>query len=266
LKAATGHPFYFQTGGITMLVKNWMSKNVITIDANDTMQDALWLLKEHRIRMLPVMKKNRLVGIVTDRDLKKASASDATLLDVHELLYLLTKIKVKDIMTKDPITVPPDYTVEETAQVLLESKISGAPVVDDSGQVVGVITQNDLFRVLISLTGVRNGGIQFGFQIEDRPGSIKEVEDIIREYGGRMVSILTSYDDVPMGYRKVYIRMHSMERSKLQKLKDKLSDIAAFLYMIDQGEDSREILLREDELERRSRDEKETAAEAFSPR
>jgi len=249
-----------------MLVKNWMSKNVITIDVNDTMQDAMKLLKEHGIRMLPVMKKNRLVGIVTDRDLKQASASDATTLEVHELLYLLTKINVKDIMTKDPITVSPDYTVEETAKVLLESKISGAPVVDDSGQIVGTITQADLFRVLISLTGVKNGGIQFGFQIKDKPGSIKEVEDIIREYGGRIVSILTSYDDVPMGYRKVYIRMQSIEQPLLLILKNKLSEIAAFLYMIDQREDNREIFLREDELERRVRDEKETAAEAFSSR
>ena len=80
-----------------MLVKNWMSKNVVVIDVNDSMQDAMRLLKEHRIRMLPVLKKNRLVGIVTDRDLKKASASDATTLEIHELLYLLTKIKVKDI-------------------------------------------------------------------------------------------------------------------------------------------------------------------------
>jgi acetoin utilization protein AcuB len=224
-----------------MLVKNWMSKNVITIDANDTMQDALALLKEHSIRMLPVMKKNRLVGIVTDRDLKKASASDATLLDVHELLYLLTKIKVKDIMTKDPITLPPDYTVEETARVLLENKISGAPVLDQSGKVIGTITQTDLFKVLISLTGIGNGGIQFGFQVEDRPGSIREVADIIREFGGRMVSILTSYDRVPDGYRRVYIRMRNIERSKLQKLKDRLGAKASLLYMIDHQENNREI-------------------------
>jgi acetoin utilization protein AcuB len=222
-----------------------MSKNVITIDASDSMQDAMRLLKEHGIRMLPVMRKNKLIGIVTDRDLKKASASDATTLDVHELLYLLTKIKVKDIMTKDPITVPPNYTAEETAQVLLENKISGAPVVDENGQIVGTITQTDLFRVLISLTGVGNGGIQFGFQVEDQPGSIKEVADIIREYGGRMVSILTCYDDVPEGYRKVYIRMHSIERPKLQNLKDKLSQRTSILYMIDQRENHREIYSEE---------------------
>lgn len=249
-----------------MLVQNWMSKNVVTIDVNDSMQDAIKHLKEYGIRMLPVMKKDKLVGILTDRDLKRASASDATMLEIHELLYLLTKITAKDIMSKIPITVPPDYTTEETAQVLLKNKISGAPVVNGGGQVVGTITQTDLLRVLIALTGIGKGGIQFGLQIEDRPGSIKEVEDIIREYGGRMVSILTSYDDVPMGYRKVYIRMHSIERSKLQRLKDKISEVAAFLYMVDQRENNREIFLREDELKRRSRDEKETTAKTFSPR
>ena len=224
-----------------MLVQNWMSKSVVTIDVNDSMQDAIKQLKEHSIRMLPVMKKGKLVGIVTDRDLKKASASNATTLEIHELLYLLTKIKAKEIMTKNPITVPPDYTTEETAQMLLSFKISGAPVVNGGGQVVGTITQTDLLRVLISLTGVGKGGIQFGLQIEDRAGSIKEVEDIIREYGGRMVSILTSYDDVPMGYRRVYIRMHSIERSQLQKLKNNLSEKAALLYVIDHLENSREI-------------------------
>ena len=224
-----------------MLVKNWMSKNVITVDINDSMQDAMKLLKENDIRMLPVMKKAKLVGIVTDRDLKKASASDATTLEVHELLYLLMKIKVKNIMTRDVITVPPDYTVEETAQVLQKNRISGAPVVDADGQLVGTITQTDLFRVLISLTGVGNGGIQFGFQVEDRPGSIKEVADIIRIYGGRMVSILSSYDDVAEGYRKVYIRMRSIERSELKKLIQELESKAGLLYMVDHTENNREI-------------------------
>lgn len=226
-----------------MLVKNWMSKNVITADVNDSMQDAMKLLKENNIRMLPVMKKGKLVGIVTDRDLKRASASDATTLEVHELLYLLTQIKVKDLMTKNPITVPLEYTVEETARVLLDNKISGVPVVDSQEKVVGVITQTDIFRVMISLTGIGNEGIQFGFQVEDRSGSIKEVADIIREFGGRMVSILTSYDDVPDGYRKVYIRMRSIERSKLQNLKERLGEKAELLYMIDHRENKREIWL-----------------------
>ena len=219
-----------------MLVANWMSKNIITIDENDSMQDAMKLLKEHDIRMLPVMKKGKLVGIVTDRDLKRASASDATSLEIHELLYLLTRVKVKDIMTKKVITVPPDFTVEETALVFQKNKISGAPVVDSKGKLVGTITQTDLFRVLISLTGVGKGGIQFGLQIEDRPGSIKEVADIFRMYGGRMVSILSSYDQVPEGYRKVYIRMRCIERSDLNKLIERLEASAELLYMVDHTE------------------------------
>ena len=224
-----------------MLVSNWMSKNVITVDVDASMQDAMKQMKEKDIRMLPVLKKGQLVGVVTDRDLKRASASDATTLDVHELLYLVSKIKVGNIMTKNPITVPQNFTVEETAEVLLRHKISGAPVVDQNGQLVGTITQTDLFRVLISLTGVGKGGIQFAFQLEDRPGSIKEVADIIRLYGGRMVSILTSYDSVPEGYRKVFIRMHSIERARLQQLKEELSYKAALIYMVDHRKNIREI-------------------------
>jgi acetoin utilization protein AcuB len=224
-----------------MLVSNWMSKNVTTVDVDASMQDAMKLMKEKDIRMLPVLKKGQLVGVVTDRDLKRASASDATTLDVHELLYLVSKIKVRNIMTKNPITVPQNFTVEETADILLRHKISGAPVLDQNGQLVGIITQTDLFRVLISLTGVGKGGIQFAFQLEDRPGSIKEVADIIRLYGGRMVSILTSYDSVPEGYRKVFIRMHSIERARLQQLKEELSYKAALIYMVDHRENIREI-------------------------
>ena len=82
-----------------MLVKNWMSKPAITIDIDAFMNDAIKLLKNHNIKMLPVMEKGRLVGIVTDRDLKRASASDATTLEIHELLYLISKIKIKEIMT-----------------------------------------------------------------------------------------------------------------------------------------------------------------------
>ena len=223
-----------------MLVKHWMKKQVITIDANDSMHDAIHLLKKHDINMLPVMKKGKLVGIVTDRDLKRASASDATTLEIHELLYLISKIKVEEIMTKDPITVPEDFTIEETAEILFKHKISGVPVVDHYGDIVGIITQNDVFRILIALTGVERKGIQFGLEVEDLPGSIKKVEDIIREYGGRMTSILTSCDMAPEGFRRLYIRMYGIDRFKLNKLRDSLREKASLLYMVDRREAKRE--------------------------
>ena len=223
-----------------MLVKHWMSKQVITIDANDSMNDAIKLLKKHDIKMLPVMKKGKLVGIVTDRDLKSASASNAISLEMLELLYLISKIKIKDIMTKKPITVPLDYTIEETAEILLKHKISGVPVIDHFGDIVGTITQNDIFRTIISLTGVERKGIQFGLEVEDRPGSIKDVSDTIRQYGGRMASILTSYDLAAKGFRRLYIRMYGIDRFKLNKLKDSLREKASLLYMVDRREVKRE--------------------------
>ena len=224
-----------------MLVKNWMSKTVITVNVNDSMHDAMKLLKEHNIRMLPVMKEGELVGIITDRDIKRASASDATTLEIHELTYLMIRIKAIDVMNKDPITVRFDHTVEETAEVLLNNKISGAPVVGDKGNVVGIITQTDLFRALISLTGIGKKGIQFAFQLEDRPGSIKDVCDVIRSYNGRLVSILSTYERVPEGYRKVYIRAYNIDRSKLQQLQEEFKDDVALLYIVDHLENKREI-------------------------
>jgi acetoin utilization protein AcuB len=224
-----------------MLVKDWMSKTVVTVDVNDSMQDAIRLLKEHDIPMLPVTKRGKLVGIVTDRDVKRSSASDATTLEVHELLYLISKIKVNDIMTKDPITIPFDFTVEEAAEILMKNKISGAPVVDKEGGLVGTITKGDIFRVLISLTGVGKRGIQFAFRMEDRSGSIKEVADIIRKYGGRMVSIMSTYEHVPKGFRKVYIRMYGVDREKLPSLEEELRQQAELLYVVDHRENRREI-------------------------
>ena len=224
-----------------MLVKNWMSKTVITVDQDDSMQEATRLIKKHNIRMLPVMKKGELVGIVTDRDLKRASASDASTLEIHELLYLISQIKVRQIMRKNPITVPLDYTIEETAEILLTNKISGAPVVDSKGMIVGAITQIDLFKALISLTGISQEGIQVAFQLEDRSGSIKEVADIIREYGGRIVSILSTYDLIREGYRKVYIRINGVDRHRFTQLKAALKEKATLLYIVDHRENKREI-------------------------
>jgi len=224
-----------------MLVKDWMSKTVITVDVNDSLHGAMKLLKQNNISMLPVMKKGKLVGIVTDRDLKRASASDATTLEVHELLFLITKIKVQEIMTKDPVTIPVDFTVEEAAEGLLENKISGAPVVDPDGKVIGTITKGDLFRVLIALTGVGKRGIQFAFEVEDRPGSIRELADIVRRYGGRMVSILSTYEHVREGYRKVFIRMYGVERDQLPRLEKELGEKAKYLYLVDHRENRREI-------------------------
>ncbi len=227
-----------------MLVENWMSKPVITISSDDSMQSATGFLRKHHISILPVIDNAKLVGIITDRDLKRASASDATSLEIHELAYLISKIKVKEIMTKDPITVPPYYTLEQTSKILLDNKISGVPVVSDEGQILGIITRDDLLRVLVNLTGVDKLGIQFFLQVDDRPNSIYDITNIIRKYGGRLVSILTSYEKVPRGRRNVCIRAYRIDRQRLPQLLEDLKEKAPLLHMVDHKEDFSDIRYR----------------------
>ena len=224
-----------------MLVKDWMDKKVVSIDAEESMSKATKLLKANNIQLLPVLMKDKLVGVVTDRDLKRASASDATTLEIHELLYLLTKIKVKTLMSAPPITVPDDYTIEETAEVLMQNKISGVPVVNAEDEVVGLITQGDIFRSLIGLTGVNKRGVLFAFMLDNQAGTIQGLLDIMREYGGRTASILSSYEDVINNSRKAYIRTYGIDRTRLKSLQERLSAKAQLLYMIDHRENIRQL-------------------------
>ncbi len=215
-----------------MLVKDWMSSDVVTVDDEASIMEVTQLMRENNVRRVPVMKEGRLIGIISDRDIKAASPSKATTLDVHELYYLLSKLKVKEVMTKNPITVGPDDTVEKAAVVMLSNKISGLPILDVRGQLVGILTQGDVFRVLTSITGVYRGGVQFAFELEDRPGSIKEVADVIRAAGGSLTSILTSYDTAPEGFRRVYIRASGISKEILPEVVDELKKKAQYLYHV----------------------------------
>ena len=224
-----------------MLVKYWMSKQVFTIDAENSMHDAIARMKERKVRMLPVMENGNLVGVLSDTDLKRASASDATLLDVYELAYLLSRVKVRDLMSKKPVTARPDFTVEEAAELMMNNKISGLPVLDGTGALVGVITRHDLFKVLISLSGIGKAGILFGFVVKDQPGTIKELTDVIGAYNGRIASILSSYDRVPAGERVVFVRVYGIDRMRLSQLIETLGKTALLLFCVDHKKNKREI-------------------------
>ncbi len=219
-----------------MLVKDWMTKDPITITDDTSMMKAIHLMKQNRFRRLPVMHEGRLVGIVSDRDLKEASPSKATTLDVHELYYLLAELLVKDIMTRDPITVHPDDTVEHAAQLMLENTISGLPVVDEKGNVVGIITQSDVFRAFMHITGILQGGVQFALRLEDRPGLIKEVVDLLRARGARFVSLLTSYTTSEEGYRDVYIRVKNLTPEAIEAAEKDLAIPHQVLYVKKEGD------------------------------
>lgn len=224
-----------------MLVKNWMSKNVVTIDSENTIVEAMKLMKDHNISRLPVIRKGKLAGVVTDGDIKKASASDATSLEVHELAYLISTIKVKEIMTSPAITILNDRSIVEAAEELMSARVTGAPVVNFDGDIVGMISMTDLTRLLISLTGIGAWGIEMGLLVKDEPGSIQVLADIIRKHGGRIRSLLTMYENVPDGFRKVFFRIYEFDRKRLDSLKQDLGEKATLLYLVDHLRATREI-------------------------
>jgi acetoin utilization protein AcuB len=134
-------------------------------------------------------------------------------------------------MKSNPTTIRPDQTVEVAALKMLEHKVTGIPVVTEKGELVGIISQGDVFRVLTSITGIYQGGVQFAFNLEDRAGSIKEVADIIREFGGRIVSILSMSDPRDERYRHVYIRIKETPEENLQKMIKQLEKKFKLLYV-----------------------------------
>ncbi|MHB8068613.1 MAG: CBS and ACT domain-containing protein [Desulfobaccales bacterium] len=215
-----------------MLVKDWMTKDPVTITDETSMMKAIHMMKERRFRRLPVLHEGKLVGLVTDRDLKEASPSKATTLDVHELYYLLAELQIKEIMSRNPVSVSPEDTVEHAAQLMLDKTISGLPVVDDSGYLVGIITQSDVFKAFINITGVKQGGVQFALRLEDRPGLIKEVVDLLRAKGARFVSLLSHYASDREGYRDVYIRVKNLAPDAAQAAKEELAKQYEVLYLI----------------------------------
>jgi acetoin utilization protein AcuB len=218
-----------------MPVQDWMCKDLITIDEDTSIMKASKVMKQNDIQHLPVLRKGRLVGIVSDRDLKEATPSKATTLDIHEMYYLLDKIVVKSLMSKNLFTIAPEETVEKAAAVMLKQDISALPVVDSKGGLAGIITRGDIFRAFVSISGIYQGALALGVELLDEPGAIKKVTDVIRAHAGRIASIMTRYEGVPEGYRHVYIRAKEVKNEKalLKELEGKHKLLYFFAEKID---------------------------------
>ena len=173
-----------------MLVGERMTHPVVFATPDMSIQDTLQLMRRENIRRTPVVKDGKLVGIVSDKDLLNASPSDATSLSIWELNYLLSKIKVEEVMTGVVITVTEDTPIEEAARIMSDNKIGGLPVLRN-GSVVGIITETDLFHLLLELTGAREFGVRATFLLEDKPGELAKVTNAVAEKGGNVIAIGT---------------------------------------------------------------------------
>lgn len=130
-------------------VREWMTSPVISVSPTTSISNAHQIMKENGIRRLPVVEDDRLVGIVTIGDVREASPSDATTLSIWELNYLWAQLTVERVMSRKVLTVSPDMCILDAAQIMLDSKVSGLPVVDQNGRLEGVLTESDIFRMLV---------------------------------------------------------------------------------------------------------------------
>jgi acetoin utilization protein AcuB len=177
-----------------------MSKPVITVRQDTNVEEALRLMHSEDIRRLPVVDKaGNMVGIVSELDLLKVSPSPATSLSVYEIPYLLAKIKMKDVMTKDVVSVSEDTTLEEAARVMSDNKIGGLPVLRDK-KVVGIVTETDLFKTFLEMLGARQEGVRLSMFVPDEKGMLAKITGKISEMGVNIVALSTIMGEDPSEY------------------------------------------------------------------
>ena len=204
-----------------MLVGERMSRPVISIHPDMPLQDALRLMHKEHLRRLPVVDKHgKLVGIVSERDLLHASPSDATSLSVWELNYLISKITVDGIMTKDVITITEDTPLEEAARLMADGKVGCMPVMHDD-ELVGIITETDLFKVFLELLGAREPGVRLSVLLPDLPGELAKLTQAIFNLGGNIIALGTFLGESPEN-REVTVKVGGVE---LQALKEAVEPV-----------------------------------------
>jgi acetoin utilization protein AcuB len=154
-------------------------------------------MRDEQVRRLPLLhKKGELVGIVSERDLLYASPSPATSLSIHEIHYLVSKITVEEVMTRDVITVSEYTPLEEAARIMADNKIGGLPVVRD-GKLVGIITESDLFKIFTEILGARDMGVRLSMLVPEQPGILAEITRAIVDLGGNIISLGTFMGEDP---------------------------------------------------------------------
>jgi acetoin utilization protein AcuB len=171
-----------------MFVKDRMSSNLVTTTESTPIVDAGEVMRKNGFARMPVVRDGKLVGIITREDLLKVSPSAATSLSVWELNYVLSKLTVKDAMTKEPVTIDSEATIEEAALLMRTRDIGALPVVD-AGKLVGLITESDIFDAFVDMMGLKDTGTRLVVDIEDRVGGIADLTEIIKEQGLNIISL-----------------------------------------------------------------------------
>ncbi len=197
-----------------MLVRERMTKNPVTTTPDTSVTEALRLMHERKVRRLPVLDAHgKLVGIVADQDLLYASPSPVSSLSVWEMNYLLAKLKVEEVMTRQVITVTEDTPLEEAARIMVDNKIGGLPVMRD-GQLAGIVTETDLFKIFLELLGARRPGVRVVAFIPGAKGTLAKITGAISGVGGNIMSFGQAMDATGTRW-EITLKVQDVSRDKL---------------------------------------------------
>ncbi len=218
-----------------MLVRDWMTRNVITLGLKTTVIDAAEIMRTKKIRQFPVIDENgALAGIVSDRDIRDAMPSKYLPGD-SALGGGLSSLRAADIMSGEPLTVSPATPMDMVASILQRHKFGGLPVTDEAGRLVGIITVADVMRFLCSATGLPRGGLQLALRLEAKPGPLAELLEDLRTQGLRFTSVFTTHDLAKPGYRDAYIRIGHMGEHSTPSLLEYLKGRYTLLFYVEDG-------------------------------
>ncbi len=174
-----------------MKVSEWMVKNPIVVTLDQRVQDCVDLMREHSIRHLPVVENQKLIGLVTESDLREVF-----------LASLVEDLTIQGVMITEPLTVTPDTEIEDAAKLIYYHKIGGLPVVDEYSQVVGILTVADLVEAFIELMGLLKSSSRIDVVLGDDPEAFERVSGLIRSKGGEVISVGISGKD--LGAKRTY--------------------------------------------------------------
>jgi acetoin utilization protein AcuB len=198
-----------------MLVKNRMSTEVVTLTPDQTLLRAMSLIQQKGIRHLPVVQGEKVVGMVTEFDVRKAGASDSTTLSVFELNYLLDQIKVSSFMSKKVITVSPEEPIEGAAKKIYDYKIGALPVVDHD-RLVGLISSSDILETFIEVLGINEPSVRVEVELENRTGALADTASILKDLGLYLVSVVTLPQEGGKNSRITVFRVRPTDEKKLK--------------------------------------------------
>jgi len=218
-----------------MFVKDWMKEDVITVEESCTVLDAMHIMRENNIRRLPVLKDGKLVGIITEKDIKGFAPSKASTLDIYEVHKIVAKTLVREVMTREVITVSPEDTIERAALILRDMRFGGLPVVEKDDIIVGIITAVDIFDVFVEAMGMRKPGFRINITTENKPEAIPEIATTLKTYALNIISLVTFFfKDKDESKSEIVVRIAGTKErveKAVEELKGMGHDVSNVLYM-----------------------------------